>query len=119
MTSRARALRLSSLATTLVMVLVLVTACGQQTDGGGPDVARMQYAVQERTRDLYRIHLKLDTAATEIEKSEAAIEAGNASAATFHATEALRAIRDADDAVLDLGRDLQQAVNLDMEKGRP
>lgn len=95
------------------LLVLFVAACGQQAGEQPRDTAALQQKIQDKTRDLYRIHLKLDTAATELEKAEAAIESGNVSAAEFHLTEAHRAVVNADNELLDLGQGLQQAVNLD------
>ena len=100
------------LAATALLVL-FVSACGQQASEQPRDTAAMQQKIQDKTQDLYRIHLRLDTAAAELEKAEAAIESGNVSAVGFHVTEAHRAVVNADNELLDLGQGLQQAVNLD------
>jgi hypothetical protein len=105
-------LRCAGLAATAVLSL-FVSACGEQASEQPRDTAALQQKVQEKTRELYRIHLKLDTAAAELEKAEAAIASGNVSAAGYHVTEAHRAVVNADNELLDLGQGLQQAVNLD------
>ena len=105
-------LRCTRLAAAAVLAL-LVSACGEQESEQPRDTAALQQKIQEKTQDLYRIHLKLDTAAAELEKAEAAIESGNVSAAGFHVAEAHRAVVRADNELLDLGQGLQQAVNLD------
>lgn len=106
------------LALCVMLILAGAGGCQQQAPEPAFDMAKLQADVQEKTRDLYRIHLKLDTAATEIGKAEAAIQEGNYSAADFHVAEAYRAVATADEALLDLGQGLQQAVNLDLEKDR-
>ena len=94
----------------------LLTACGQNTDPTGPDMAALQREMQEKTEDILLIHLKLDTALTEISKAEAAAQEGNSSAASFHASEAYRSLETADSDLLDLGRKLQEMVHLDIDK---
>ena len=96
-----------------ISLALAMAACKPEAADNTTDRIRLQNEIQKLTQDLYRIHLKLDTAATELAKAEAALSDGNASAADFHTSEAYREVRSADDALLDLGRDLQQAVNLD------
>ena len=95
---------------------ILMTACGQNTAPAGPDMASLQRDMQEKTEDILLIHLKLDTALTEIAKAEAAAQEGNSSAASFHASEAYRSLATADSDLLDLGRRLQEMVHLDIDK---
>ena len=87
-----------------VMLSILLTGCGQNTAPPGPDMAALQRDMQEKTEDILLIHLKLDTALTEIAKAEAAAQEGNSSAASFHASEAYRSLETADSDLLDLGR---------------
>ena len=70
--------------------------------------------VTRGTADNEVLHLRLDTAANEIAQAEAAARDGNSSAAQFHAQEAYRSLETADEAVLELGQQLQQMVNLDI-----
>lgn len=99
-----------------IMMAILLTACGQNKAPAGPDMAALQRDVQEKTEDILLIHLKLDTALTEVAKAEAAAQEGNHSAASFHASEAYRALETADSDLLDLGRRLQEMVHLDIDK---
>lgn len=99
-----------------LLLALAVTACKPEAAENTADRTRLQNEIQALTQDLYRIHLKLDTAASELSKAEAALSNGNTSAADFHTSEAYREVRNADDALLDLGRDLQQAVNLDTKQ---
>ena len=107
--------RLSLFFLTTAMAFLL-TACGQSPEPAGPDMAALQRDVQEKTEDILLIHLKLDTALTEIAKAEAAAQEGNSSAASFHASEAYRSLEKADADLLDLGRRLQEMVHLDIDK---
>lgn len=102
----------------VVALALALPACTQEATGTAADRTALQNEIQKLTQDLYRIHLKLDTAAGELSKAEAALADNNTSAADFHTSEAYREVRNADDALLDLGRNLQQAVNLDT-KGNP
>jgi len=77
------------------------------------DVDAWRADVQRQTERMYWIHLRLDTASEEISKAEFAAEEGNTSAAAFHAAEAYRAVQRADEALLELGEQLQKKANLD------
>ena len=89
-------------------------ACQPQQPAGGPDPAELKRQVQQKTERLLWVHLRLDTAANEIAKAEDAARDGNTSAAQFHAQQAYRSLEAADEAVLELGRELQEMVNLDI-----
>jgi hypothetical protein len=91
-----------------------MTACGPTEPAAGPDPAALKRQMQQHTEELLRIHLRLDTAANEISEAEAAARNGNDSAAEFHAQEAYRNLETADEALLELGRRLQEMVNLDI-----
>ena len=93
---------------------LFLAACQPQSSGGGPDPAELKRQMQQKTERLLWIHLRLDTAANEIALAEAAAREGNTSAAGFHAQEAYRSLESADEAVLELGQQLQQMVNLDI-----
>ena len=79
-------------------------------------MSELQRDIQQKTEELFRIHLKLDTAVSEISEAETAAREGNASGAEFHASEAYRNLVQADEALLDLGRDLQALANLDVQE---
>ena len=79
------------------------------------DQAQLREAIQEKTERLYWIHLRLDTASTEISNAQTAAQEGNLSAVGFHAAEAYRALERADQAVLELGEQLQKIANLDQQ----
>ena len=102
----------------LVVLSFSSTACQEQAPESSLDLAALQNDIQKKTEKLYWVHLKLDTALTELEKAEAALEEGNASAAEYHSSEAHRVILLADEAVLDLGQELQQTLNLDIDRNR-
>lgn len=94
----------------------LVAGCDPQKPATGPNPAELKRQMQQKTERLLWIHLRLDTAANEIAEAESAARAGNTSAAEFHAQEAYRSLEAADEAVLELGRQLQQMVNLDIQE---
>ena len=98
----------------LAVFAFALAACQPATEGNGPDTAELKRQVQQKTERLLWIHLRLDTAANEIAKAQDAAREGNTSAAQFHAQEAYRNLESADEAVLELGRQLQQMVNLDI-----
>lgn len=79
-------------------------------------MARLQQAMLAKQALLLDIHLDLDSAAREISDAQMTAEEGNCSAAEFHATEAYRKLRDADEAILELGTELQALFNLDSIK---
>ena len=106
----------AGLLATAVFAAACTTACGQQPPPPGQDAAALKRQAQAMTEDIYRIHLKLDDAARSIAEAEAAARDGNASGAQYHAQEAYRAVELADEAVLELGRDLQQAAGLDQRR---
>ena len=97
----------------LIPVACLLTACGKPAAPTGPDMARLQQSVLQKQEQLLQIHLDLDSAALEIAEAEQMAQAGNCSGAEFHASEAYRMLRKADDNILDLGTELQSLFNLD------
>lgn len=97
-----------------VLVAAGAAACEAPEPAAGPDPAALKRQVQQHTEELLRIHLRLDSAASEISLAESAARDGNTSAAEFHAQEAYRNLETADEALLDLGRRLQEMVNLDI-----
>ena len=98
-----------------VLLLAGLAACRQPEPAAGPDPAVLKRQMQQHTEELLRIHLRLDTAAGEIAQAEDAARDGNTSAAQFHAQEAYRNVEIADEALLELGRRLQEMVNLDID----
>ena len=109
MTNRpTRVLALSALA-------LVLGACKPAPAGTEPDMAALRQDIQKKTERMYWIHLRLDTASTEISNAETAAREGNASAAEFHASEAYRSLQQADEALLELGQQMQEMVNLDQK----
>lgn len=98
---------------TLVMLVSLLAACKPPPAQPGVDMAELRQEIQQKTERMYWIHLRLDTASTEISNAETAAVEGNVSAAEFHASEAYRSLQQADEALLELGRQMQEMVNLD------
>jgi hypothetical protein len=102
----------------LLLPLVLLPVfygCQNQAPPAEIDMADLRQAVLQQTEKLYAIHLKLDTAATDILKAESLAESGDCSSAQYVAADAYRNVERADEELLDLGRDLQALFNLDVE----
>jgi hypothetical protein len=75
----------------------------------------LRQAVLKKTEDLYWIHLRLDSAATDITQAELKARNADCSDAEFLAADAYRNLEKADQALLQLGKDLQVLFNLDVE----
>jgi hypothetical protein len=100
-----------------LLLLLLAAGCERAAapagGAGARDPAAGSQAMQEHTETLLLIHLRLDSAATELARAEEQAQGGNHAAADYHVSEARRHLDAADDAVLQLGQDLQEAFNLD------
>lgn len=101
---------------TLVFATLLLGGCQPDSGRSAADYERVQAAVIQKQEILLQIHLDLDMAASEISDAEQMAQEGNCSGAEFHSAEAYRALRKADEAILDLGRDLQALFNLDSSR---
>jgi hypothetical protein len=95
------------------LLLGALAGCRQPTPPPDVDMARMRAAMQEHTETLLLIHFKLDNALKEVSAAETQAEEGGCATAGYHAADAYRELRAADDQLLELGRDLQELVNLD------
>ena len=93
--------------------LFALGGCQPAAPPAGVDVARLRAEMQEHTETLLLIHFKIDNALKEISAAEERAEEGGCSSAGYHAADAYRELQAADDQLLDLGRDLQQLLNLD------
>jgi hypothetical protein len=100
----------------ILLVMTLLTACSKPAEPE-IDMVALRADIQEKTERMYWIHLRLDTASTEISNAEQAARDGNASAAEFHAAEAYRSIEQADQALLELGTQMQEMAGLDRNRG--
>ena len=103
---------------TLFKILMLcgvtcIAGCQQADPQPTVDMAAMRAAMQEHTETLLLIHFKLDNALKGIAAAETQAEEGGCATAGYHAADAYRELQAADDQLLDLGRDLQELVNLD------
>ena len=92
---------------------ISLAGCQQADPQPAVDVAAMRAAMQEHTETLLLIHFKLDNALQAIAAAEAQAEEGGCATAGYHAADAYRELQVADEQLLDLGRDLQELVNLD------
>jgi hypothetical protein len=93
--------------------LLALGACRPAEPPPAVDLTRLRAEMQEHTETLLLIHFKLDNALQEISDAEARAEEGGCSSAGYHAADAYRELQAADDQLLDLGRDLQEFLNLD------
>jgi hypothetical protein len=106
----------------LVLLLIAVAGlggCRQPDPQPAVDMAALRSAMQEHTETLLLIHFKLDNALEEISAAETRAEEGGCAGAGYHAADAYRELQAADEQLLDLGRALQQLVNLDAAAANP
>ena len=106
----------SAILVTATAALLALTACSPEPAGPGVDLDALRQDIQKKTERMYWIHLRLDTAATEISSAEQAAREGNSSAAEFHAAVAYRSLEQADEALLELGQKMQEMFNLDQQQ---
>ena len=97
----------------VLIATVALAACAPPAEESGTSAEVLRADIQKKTERMYWIHLRLDTAAEEISKAELAASEGNDSAAQFHAAEAYRSIEQADEALLELGTQMQEMAGLD------
>jgi len=95
------------------LCMILLAACRQADAPPSADVAAIRAAMQEHTATLLLIHYKLDNALKELSAAESRAGEGDCAGSGYHAADAYRELQAADDQLLDLGRELQQLVNLD------
>jgi len=100
----------------LVLCLVSLTACQQKVPEPEIDMQALRQAVLKKTEQIYLIHLKLDTAITEITSAETKARGSDCTGSEYHAAEAYRNVQQADEALLQLGRELQEMFNLDVAR---
>lgn len=96
-------------------LLLALASCQQQAPEPQVDMTALRQEVLKKTQELYRIHLRLDSAASDITAAEQKARNADCSDAEYLAADAYRNLEDADQAILQLGRDLQALFNLDAE----
>jgi len=105
--------------TQLLLILVIsilgLHGCREQAPEPGVDMAALRQVVLKKTEELYQIHLKLDSAAADITMAEVKARNADCSDAEYFAADAYRIVEQADQDLLQLGRDLQVLFNLDVE----
>jgi hypothetical protein len=92
-----------------------LAGCQQQAQEPSVDMTALRQEVLKKTQDLYRIHLRLDSTASDITAAELKARNAECSDAEYLAADAYRNLEEADQAVLQLGRELQALFNLDAE----
>ena len=100
----------------LLMSLTILSACQGKPAEPAPDMTALRQAVQKHTEQIYLIHLKLDSASADITKAELKARGADCSDAEYLAADAYRNLEQADEALLELGRDLQELFNLDVKQ---
>jgi hypothetical protein len=99
----------------LFATLAIPCGCQKQAPEPGVDMTELRQAILKKTEDLYWIHLRLDSAAADITAAELKARNADCSDAEFLAADAYRNLEKADQALLQLGKDLQVLFNLDVE----
>jgi hypothetical protein len=99
----------------LIASMAIPYGCQKQAPEPDVDMTKLRQAVLKKTEDLYWIHLRLDSAATDITQAELKARNADCSDAEFLAADAYRNLEKADQALLQLGKDLQVLFNLDVE----
>jgi len=107
-------MRRSKFLPSLIISILALCGCQQQAPEPAVDMAKLRQEVLKKTQDLYRIHLKLDTAAADITAAELKAGSADCSDAEYLAADAYRNLENADQELLQLGRDLQVLFNLDV-----
>jgi hypothetical protein len=99
----------------LILLILGLAGCQEQAPEPGVDMTALRQALLKKTEELYQIHLKLDTAAANITAAEVKARSADCSDAEYLAADAYRILEQADQDLLQLGRDLQVLFNLDVE----
>lgn len=97
------------------LALLTLPACRQPPPEPAVDMGALRQAVTRKTEELYLIHLKLDSAAAAITQAELKARGTECRDAEFLAADAYQYLERADQDLLQLGRDLQELFNLDVE----
>jgi len=99
----------------LLLGFIALPGCQEKTQKPEVDMAALRQAVMKQTERIYWIHLKLDSASSAITEAEMKARSAECSDAGYLTAEAYRNLEKADEALLELGRDLQELFNLDMD----
>jgi hypothetical protein len=97
-----------------MIILSLLAGCQQPASTADAELAQLKTAMIRKTEQLRDIHLRLNSALTEISKAETTAQSGNCSDAQYIATDAYDHVARADDAILEMGAELQEMFNLDV-----
>jgi len=101
---------------TLFLGLITLSACQERAAQPEVDMQALRQAVLKKTEQIYWIHLRLDSASTDITRAESKARSGECPDAEYLASDAYRNLEKADEALLELGRDLQELFDLDIEQ---
>jgi chromosome segregation ATPase len=99
----------------LLLGLTGLSGCQEKAKAPEPDMMALRQAVMKKTQEIYLIHLKLDSASSEITKAELKARDGDCSDTEYLTAEAYRNLQNADEDLLELGRELQVLFNLDID----
>jgi hypothetical protein len=99
----------------LIFTLFLLAACSRETPAPQQDMGKLRQAVQQKTEQLYFIHLKLDSAAKSLAEAESRARQADCGDAEYHAADAYDYLVKADEDLIALGQELQALFNLDAE----
>lgn len=99
----------------LLLAVAILPGCQKQAPEPEIDMSGLRQQLIRKTEELYLIHLKLDSAAADITAAELKARNDDCSDAEYMAADAYRNLEQADQALLQLGRDLQEIFNLDVE----
>ncbi|MBT8046923.1 MAG: hypothetical protein HKN57_14975 [Xanthomonadales bacterium] len=99
----------------LLLSALILSGCEKPAPEPGVDISALRQAVIKKTEELYLIHLKLDSAAADITKAELKARNSDCADAEYLAADAYRNLEQADQDLLQLGHDLQELFNLDVE----
>ncbi len=99
-----------------VLGLLFLSACQDQTAGPEDEMRALRQAMIRKTEQIYLIHLQLDSASKDITSAELKAANAECSDAEYLAADAYRNLEKADEALLELGRELQELFNLDVSQ---
>jgi phage shock protein A len=108
-------MRRSTILVFMMICLPILAACREQAKAPETDIAAVRQAIIQKTERLYWIHLRLDSASKAITEAEEKARSADCADAEYLAAEAYRNVEKADEALLELGRELQELFDLDIE----